>query len=111
MTQPRRQESPIRSSLASDPEFGELVEQFAAEMPARVAWLQRHFDAGDWEALRRAAHQMNGAAASYGFDKLAPFARGLETLLAKGASRDEITPAFQELVARCRRVVAEPSHA
>jgi HPt (histidine-containing phosphotransfer) domain-containing protein len=111
MTQPRKQESPIRSSLASDPELGELVEQFAAEMPTRVVWLQRHFDAGDWESLRRAAHQLKGASASYGFDELVPCAHALETLLAKRAAREQILPAFQELVGRCRRVVVEPSHA
>ncbi|MEX0677293.1 MAG: Hpt domain-containing protein [Pirellulales bacterium] len=106
MSPTRTQHSPIHSSLASDPQLGEMVEQFVAEMPSRVAWLQRHLDAGDWESLRRAAHQMKGAAGSYGFDRLTPHALRLETLLAKGAAVEEITAAFQELVAHCRRITA-----
>jgi HPt (histidine-containing phosphotransfer) domain-containing protein len=99
----------IHSSLASDPVLGEMVAQFVAELPSRVAWLQRHLDAGDWEAFRRAAHQLKGAAASYGFDGLAPHALRLETLVSKGRTSEEITAAFQELVARCRSVTAEAS--
>lgn len=105
MSQARTQ-SPIHSSLATDPQLREMVEQFVAEMPSRVAWLQRHGDAGDWESLRRAAHQMKGAAASYGFDRLTPLALGLETLLATGATREEVAAALQDLVAHCRRVTA-----
>jgi HPt (histidine-containing phosphotransfer) domain-containing protein len=100
----------IHSSLASDPQLGELVEQFVAEMPSRVAWLQRHHDSGDWEALRRAAHQMKGAAGSYGFDRLTPHALRLEMLLAAGASQEDVTAAFQELIANCRRVTATARH-
>ncbi len=100
----RTQPPPIHSSLASDPELGEMVAQFVAELPSRVAWLQRHLDAGDWEALRRATHQMKGAAGSYGFGGLTPHALRLETLLSEGGARKEITAAFQELVVHCRSV-------
>ena len=108
MSQTRSRPSAIHSPLASDPELGELVEQFVAEMPGRVAWLRRHLDAGDWESLRRAVHQMKGAAGSYGFDGVTPYARRLEALLATGASREEITAAFGQLAAHCRSVTADP---
>ena len=100
----------IHSSLACDPQLSELVEQFVAEMPSRVAWLQRNYDSGDWEALRRSAHQLKGAAGSYGFDRLTPHALRLESLLAKGAPLDEVTSAFGELIAHCRRVTATARH-
>jgi HPt (histidine-containing phosphotransfer) domain-containing protein len=107
MSPTRTQPPLIHSSLASDPELGELIAQFVAEMPSRVAWLQRHFDAADWESLRRAAHQMKGAAASYGFEQLAPYAQRLEKLLTAGAARVDITAALVELVVHCRAVTAE----
>jgi HPt (histidine-containing phosphotransfer) domain-containing protein len=106
MSQAKSHQSAIHSSLAADPQLSEMVEQFVAEMPSRVAWMQRHLEAQDWEALRRAAHQMKGAAGSYGFDRLTPHALRLETLLAGGASQEEVTAAFQELIAHCRRVTA-----
>jgi HPt (histidine-containing phosphotransfer) domain-containing protein len=96
----------IHSSLTSDPVLREMVEQFVAEIPNRVAWLQRQLEAGDFEALRRAAHQMKGAAGSYGFDALTPYALRLETLIAQGATREEIAAATSELAAQCRRVTA-----
>lgn len=105
----RTQSQPIRSSLAADPELQELLAQFVDEMPSRVALLQRHFDAGDWEAMRTAAHRLKGAAGSYGFEPLVPCALRLETLLLHQPTRAEIGPAFFDLVARCRRVTAEPA--
>jgi HPt (histidine-containing phosphotransfer) domain-containing protein len=97
---------PIHSSLAADPVLAELVEQFVGEMPSRVSWLQRQLAAEDWEALRRAAHQMKGAAGSYGFDLLTPYAMRLEALLEGGASPQRIASATNELAAQCRRVTA-----
>ena len=109
MSPTRTQPPPIRSSLAWDPELGEMVAQFVADLPSRVAWLQRHFDAGDWESLRRAAHQMKGAASIYGFEGLTPHALRLETLLSEGRAKEEITAAFQELVVHCRSVTVAES--
>lgn len=108
MSATRLRQSPIHSSLASDPELGEMVEQFVAEMPSRAAWMQHHLDAGDWPALQRAAHQMKGAAGSYGFDELTPHALKLEKLLVAGASPEAVIAAFQELTAHCRRLTAAP---
>lgn len=96
----------IHSSLAADPVLCEMVEQFVAEMPNRIAWLERQFDEGDWEGLKRAAHQMKGAAGSYGFDRLTPYALRLETLIADGATKREIAAATGELAAQCRCVTA-----
>jgi histidine phosphotransfer protein HptB len=111
MSPTRSEESAtIHSSLASDPQLNELVEQFVAEMPSRVAWLQRHYDNGEWEALGRAAHQLKGAAGSYRFDRLTPHALRLETLLAASAPREEVAAALQKLIAHCRRVTAAARH-
>ena len=58
------------------------------------------------EALQRAAHQLKGAAGSYGFDQLTPYALHLETLLKHGAEGSEIARALGQLAACCRRVTA-----
>ncbi|MDP6554248.1 MAG: Hpt domain-containing protein [Pirellulaceae bacterium] len=58
----------IHSPMASASVYGELVEMYVDEMPDRIAALERAFDSGDMEGLQRAAHQMKGAAGSYGFD-------------------------------------------
>jgi HPt (histidine-containing phosphotransfer) domain-containing protein len=109
MAQTQSARPAIHSSLASDPLLSEMVQQFVAEMPNRVALLERQFDAGDWQALKRAAHQLKGAAGSYGFDELTPHALRLETLIAARASKQEIAAATSELIAHCRRVTAAVS--
>jgi HPt (histidine-containing phosphotransfer) domain-containing protein len=107
MPQIRSSDSAIRSSLAGDPLLGDMVRQFVADMPARIAWIERQLEAGDWEALKRAAHQMKGAAGSYGFEELTPFAWSLELLITRGATQPEIVAATGELVANCRRITAD----
>ncbi len=69
---------PLYSSLATDPDLAELVEIFVESLPERVETLKQAFDQGDWETLRRTAHQLKGAAGSYGFDPLSPSAAKLE---------------------------------
>lgn len=101
----------IHSSLASDPVLAEMVEQFVAEMPSRVAWLERQFEQGAWDALKRAAHQMKGAAGSHGFDALTPYAVRLEKLIGAGAPHEEIGAATSELATQCRRLTAVPARA
>jgi HPt (histidine-containing phosphotransfer) domain-containing protein len=96
----------IYSSLAGDPCMGELVEMYIEETPARIKTLEQAFASGDREALRTVAHQMRGAAGSYGFETLTVSAGILETAIRAGESPDAIQRAFQELIAAYRRVRA-----
>ena len=64
----------VYSRLAGDPDLGEIVDLFVEEMPERVATLLDQLQAQDWEGLRRTAHQLKGAAGSYGFDMISPCA-------------------------------------
>lgn len=95
---------PLYSSLASDPDLAELVELFVAEMPARCDLLQQLFAASNWSELKRAAHQLKGAAGGYGFDQLTPWAAQLEKILADGRDPQTIEAALAELLSRCRMV-------
>ncbi len=106
MTQSVVKNDVIYSSLGTDPDLGEIVEMFVDEMPDRVGNLQRQFESGDREELRRAAHQLKGAAGSYGFDQLTPYAASLEGLIRDGNPEEEILKALDELAAMCLIVMA-----
>ena len=94
----------IYSSLASDPELGEIVDMFVEEMPGRVASLLDHFKRKDWDGLRQSAHQLKGAAGSYGFATISPCAGRLENALRDGEPEHQIYEALTELVDLCGRV-------
>ena len=98
------EQPPLYSSLSLQPVLCEMVELFVAEMPARVGRMQAYFDGGDWDGLRRAAHQIRGVAASYGFDVLVPYAARLERSLSGNPDRERTREALAELVGQCRRV-------
>jgi histidine phosphotransfer protein HptB len=94
----------VYSSLAVDPELGEIVELFVEEMPGRVASLLDHFKKRDWEGLRRNAHQLKGAAGSYGFTAISPAAGKLENAIRDGDPEHHIYEAITELIDLCGRV-------
>jgi HPt (histidine-containing phosphotransfer) domain-containing protein len=96
----------IYSSLASDPDFGELVEMFVDEMPDRVQALVDQAQGANWDELTRLAHQLKGSAGSYGFHEITPFARQLEAAAKERSEEAAILRSLDELVAMCRRVRA-----
>jgi len=106
MTKMTTETEPLYSSLGDDPDLAEIVELFVDEMPERVSSILRLFDASDWDELRRIAHQLKGAAGSYGFDAISPEAMRLEGVLLRGATEEEIRDAVDDLVDLCRRARA-----
>lgn len=98
--------SPIYSKLGSDPELSELVEMFVSEIPDRIAAILALHDAGDFAELARLAHQIKGAAGSYGFASVTPAAERLEVAAGKREPEDLIREALDELVALCGRLRA-----
>ena len=93
----------LYSSLGGDPDLGEIVTLFVEEMPNRVATLLSQLETSDWEGLRRTAHQLKGAAGSYGFDVLTPSAAQLEDALRENEPEEQIRRAVDELVGMCGR--------
>ncbi len=93
---------PLYSTLAEDPDLGEIVAAFVEEMPERVDNLIRLLDGGDWEPLRRAAHQLKGAAGSYGFGPITSAAAELEDAIRRAGPDQDIRRACDELVELCR---------
>lgn len=94
----------IHSSLADDPDLGELVALFVDEMRGRVDTLERYYYHRDWPALERAAHQLKGAGGSHGFDEVTLAAARLETALRQRMESTRIVDAFEALVDVCLRV-------
>lgn len=96
----------LYSRLGTDPDLGELVDMFVEEMPGRVAALLEQFQAGNLDGLRQSAHQMKGAAGSYGFDALSPAAGRLESSLRDEEPLEQVRVVMQELIDLCNRVRA-----
>lgn len=94
----------IYSRLGGDPELGDIVEMFVDEMPERVASLLDQLDKSDWESLRRTAHQLKGAAGSYGFDPVTPCAARVEAAVRDGEPEERIRAVCKELAELCSRL-------
>ena len=96
----------IHSTMGGDPDFAELVEMYVEEMPERIAALQQAFDNRDMENLSRAAHQMKGAAGSYGFDSVTPLAAALEASVRDDTPEEDLLKTLNVLLGVCRRIRA-----
>ncbi len=86
--------------------LGELVEMFVQEMPDRIASLVNQAAERDWAQLARTAHQLKGAAGSYGFNEITPSAAKLEAMARNGEQEEAILAACQDLLGLCRRIRA-----
>ena len=96
----------VYSTLGLDPDLAELVEMFVDELPERVAKIREFWDNADMEGLGRAAHQLKGAAGSYGFDELTPALQRLDHSVRSSHSEAEIVSAIEEVAEMCSRVRA-----
>lgn len=103
--------TPLYSSLANDPDLSELVDMFVAEMPERVSALEAAFGASDRERLLRGAHQLKGAAGSYGFETISPLAAAVEDAVRCGKPEDTVSRLLDALLDACRSARAgSPGH-
>jgi HPt (histidine-containing phosphotransfer) domain-containing protein len=97
---------PIFSTLGGDADLSDLVEMFVNEIPDRMATLAAQFSAHDLTELGRTAHQLKGAAGSYGFACITPVAARLESVAKAREPEDVIRAALDELIALCGRLRA-----
>lgn len=100
---------PLHSDLVGDPDMAELVDLFVTELPERMlaasqAWSEQRFD-----DVRRVAHQLRGASASYGFPTIGEAAGRVEDSL-HALSENSLTTDLRgvqaqidELTNLCRR--------
>jgi HPt (histidine-containing phosphotransfer) domain-containing protein len=94
----------LYSRLAGDPDLDEIVDLFIEEMPGRIASLVQQLQAADWEGLKRTAHQLKGAAGSYGFDAISPPAGAIESAICNGEPEQRIRQSVETLVGLCHRM-------
>jgi histidine phosphotransfer protein HptB len=106
MTTPNNATELYYSVLANDTELAEIVAMFVEEMPSRVREMSSYFASANWEQLGRVAHQLRGAAGSYGFDQVTPFAARLEKFVRDGQPEATIQAALDDLVDACGRLRA-----
>jgi len=88
---------PIYSLLAADSALAGIVAQFVSELPDRVSAMKQTFALGEQERLRSQAHQLKGAAGSYGFDVLSQAAERLEALILNRCSVGELATSLKEV--------------
>lgn len=106
MTLSLHDSSLLYSDLANDPDLGEIVEMFVDEMAGRVCAFREAFRTGDDQQLQTLAHQLKGAAGSYGFATLTPAACLLECAARDRVARCEIEQHLEVLVDLCTRTRA-----
>ncbi len=109
MTISAKDKAPIYSEFGDDPDLGELVEMFVGEMEGRIAALRQAFEQADDETLGMLAHQLKGAAGSYGFDSLTAAAFALERTVREQRGQVETEEALGQLIDLCTRTRAGSS--
>jgi HPt (histidine-containing phosphotransfer) domain-containing protein len=92
--------------LAHDADLGALVEMFAEEVPERVRELRELRAAGDWAGVGLAAHQLKGAAGSYGFHELTPYAAQLDAAIRQKQATNRAMELLEALLDACGRIRA-----
>lgn len=98
----------LYSSLGGDSDLGEIVELFVEEMPDRAATLLDQLEAADWKGLGRTAHQLKGAAGSYGYAPISDYAAVLEEAVGEREPEEQIREAVDALIDICQRARGGP---
>jgi signal transduction histidine kinase/DNA-binding response OmpR family regulator len=96
-------EPALVSDLVGDPEMDALVLTFLADLPYRVAALESAARAADRAGIGVVAHQLKGAAGSYGFMPITDAAARVEASAARPDDGDELHRHLGDLTALCRR--------
>ena len=93
----------ICSEYADDADLVELIDEFVAGLEEEIKAMRKVLGSGDYDGLRRLAHQMKGAGGSYGYPMLTEAAKILEGA-AKANDVESCTTALDELEVLCQAV-------
>ena len=94
--------APLVSVFSGDDGMAELIGTFVGDLPDRAATIEGALNAADVEALRRAVHQLRGAAGGYGFPSMTTAAGRVEDAIAGGADLVRLLPLTRLLTDLCR---------
>jgi len=93
-------------SAIVDEDMKEIVDQFVRNLQDRGAAILRASQASDTAELGRLAHQLRGAAGSYGFPRITEAAAALEDGLSEGLDASVLRARADALAGLCRRARA-----
>jgi HPt (histidine-containing phosphotransfer) domain-containing protein len=94
---------PVHSQFSGDPDFRELLQEFAAAMPVRRDGLLDAHRSGAYDLLRMRAHQLKGAGGGFGFPRLSELALELEKAC-QTPDPAKIAGALEEVVGYLNRI-------
>jgi histidine phosphotransfer protein HptB len=98
---------PLLSRFRDDPDYQELLTDFVAGMADRRQTLTTALATGNWDDLRRQAHQLKGACGGYGFDSVSRAAADLEDACRKAPPNpDELARLLDLILNDVGRMVA-----
>ena len=100
--------TPIYSSLASDPDFADLVELYVDDVPEFIHRLNAAAALRSWTELAGVSHQIKGSAGGHGFEQVTDAARQLEDACSEEGQPAEILQRLGELVNLLGRLRVAP---
>ena len=95
---------PIRSIYEDDLDMLEIVREFAAELPDRIAELESKLETGRLRELQTMAHQLKGAGGGYGFGPVTDAAALLEEALKDEGGAERVQDCCRTLCDTLRAV-------
>ncbi len=98
---PAADEGPLRSQYADRPAIARLLGEFVGRLDERVQAMEMALAASQTDELRRLAHQLKGAAGSYGYPGLSAAAKILEDEARQGRL-GPAGDALRRVVSLCR---------
>ncbi len=97
--------SPVRSAMADDEDFQELLEMFVEGLEEKRGSMSAAFQQGDFDTLRKLSHQLKGSGGGYGFAGISERAAHLEEACKNALGPDVIAERLQGFLAYSLRVV------
>jgi HPt (histidine-containing phosphotransfer) domain-containing protein len=94
----------VYSSLAAEPDFTELLEEFVAQIPERIRSMRAKISEHNTADFKVLVHQLRGACGSYGFHDITPVATQLEDALRAGLSIDALHEPIETFLSACARM-------
>jgi PAS domain S-box-containing protein len=94
----------IRSSHASNPRIMEIIPEFVAALPGKVAKMTDLLEHNDLPGLQALSHQLLGTCGGYGFGPVSEPARVVEQSIKAGQTLEFVIPKVKTLAEVLRRI-------
>lgn len=98
----------LQSLAGNDPDvLITMLETIVADLPAEIASLEEHCNAGNFDLLKATAHKMKSTCAYMGTENLKELARSIENHIWEGKDTGLLQPMVTQLARNCRLAHAE----